>query len=383
MRMYCRHFTAMESPFTGLALAVALICCASASCSPSVPGPQAGGGIGGTGSVSSVSSGPITKLSSVYVSGTEYDNSNALYCIDGEPCSTDNRLKLGMVVLVTGTADQSAPNGAVSRVAHTITFEETVEGVVQSIAPDGSSLIVLGQFIALNQKTVIDASIPGQSVRNLTPGIDVIEVSGLVAGDGHILATLIMKQTGTPQYEVQGVIKNHDPRAKRFEIGQLMVDYSSTDVSDIATVSAANWDGRLVHIRGDQWRSRTEVPYGAELTAIRVKPLGLTVEDSADAKMEGFITQVPRPGIVLINNHPIEVSAATTFAGGTANDLTLGAHVFVHGALIQGVLKAHEVVLKENIHIESNVESVDFDLGTLSLAGFTGLFIETHNQTVI
>ena len=65
-----------------------------------------------------------------------------------------------------GTA-QSSDRSAVTRVADTITFEESVEGVVQSVAQDGSSLIVLGQFVALNPKTVIDASIPGRSIRNL------------------------------------------------------------------------------------------------------------------------------------------------------------------------------------------------------------------------
>src|SRR6478752_3533166 len=114
-------------------LALALACLAFVSCGPS---PQATGGIGGTGSgsqVSSVSSGPVTKLGKVFVSGTEYDNSNTRYCIDGEPCTTENSLKLGMVVEVQGTK-QSSRQSAVTRVAATITFEETVEGVVQSVA---------------------------------------------------------------------------------------------------------------------------------------------------------------------------------------------------------------------------------------------------------
>ena len=147
---YFSVFIPTPSPVKALALTMALILPAFASCGPS---PKAGGGIGGTGSVSvsSVSSGTVTKLSSVNVSGTEYDNSNAFYCIDDEPCSTENNLKLGMVVLVKGTA-QSPSQGTVTRMADTITFEGTVEGVVQSVAPDGSSLVVLGQFVAVNHK---------------------------------------------------------------------------------------------------------------------------------------------------------------------------------------------------------------------------------------
>jgi hypothetical protein len=51
-------------------------------------------------------------------------------------------------------------------------------------------------------------------------------MSGFVAADGHILSTLLIKRSGMSHYEVQGVIKNHDAEAKRFEIGQLVVDYS-------------------------------------------------------------------------------------------------------------------------------------------------------------
>ena len=373
-----------RSPRKSLALAMAITLTALASCSPS---PKSGGGIGGTGSVSSVSSGTVTKLGSVSVSGTQYDNSNALYCIDGEPCSTENNLKLGMVVLVKGTA-LSTPEGSVTRMADTIIYEETVEGVVQSVAPDGSSLVILGQFVVANQETVIDESIPGRSLRNLRPGVDLIQVSGLVAGDGHILATLVMRRTGTLHYEVQGIIKNHDARGKRFEIGQLIVDYSSADVSDITTGGTMNWNDRLVHVRGNEWEPRSEVPYGAMLWAARVNELGLMVEDSTEAKIEGFITYVTQSGSLMINNHPINVSSSTTFEGGTANELVLGMHLFYPwdtGG--PGVLDAQKIIFKEGtIQIrKSNVESIEhFKPVRSALAGMSGVSIRKSDaQTLV
>jgi hypothetical protein len=72
----------------------------------------------------------------------------------------------------------------------------------------------------------------------------------------------------------------------------------------------------------------------------------LTVDDSAEAKLQGFITQLTLSGEFLINNHPIEVSLATKFEGGTEKDLVLGKHLFIHGALVQGVLEADEVIFK-------------------------------------
>ena len=326
------------------ALSAVLGCAGLASCGPN---PEAGGGIGGTGSVSvsSVSSGAVTKLSSVNISGTEYDTSNALYCIDSGPCSTENRLKVGMVVLVRGTV-QFPSQGTASRIADTVTFDETVEGVVQTVAPDGSSVIVLGQVVEVNQDTVIDGDITEKSIRSLKPGVDVIVVSGLVAADGHIVATLIMKRSGTPHFEVQGVIKNHDVAGKRFEIGQLLIDYSGADVSNMTAGMMMSWNNRLVHARGDEWQVRSEAPNGASLRATKVKPLSLTVDDSAEAKLQGFITQLTPLGEFSINNHPIKVSLATKFEGGTEKDLVLGKHLFIHGALVQGVLEADEVIFK-------------------------------------
>ena len=378
---YFRGSIPNPSPVKALALTMVLTLPAFTSCSPS---PNAGGGIGGTGtvSVSSVSSGTVSKLSNVNVSGLEYDTSNALYCIDDEPCSTENKLKLGMVVLIKGTA-QSPSQGSMSRIADTITFEGAVEGVVQSVAPDESGLVLLGQFVAVNNNTVIDEGIPGRTLRNLRPGLDVIEVSGLVAGDGYILATFIMKRTGIPRYEVQGIIKNHDVEGKRFEIGQLMVEYSSADVSDLTADGTMNWNNRLVHVRGDQAHPRSEVPHGTTLLATRMKPLGLTVEDSAEAKIEGFITPISELGVLAVNNHPIQVSPATAFEGGAANEFVLGKHVSIHGTLVEGVLDAHVVTFKENLQIESNVESIDLQSRNLTLVGFPGLSINTDPSTLI
>ncbi|HEY7533846.1 MAG TPA: DUF5666 domain-containing protein, partial [Nitrospiraceae bacterium] len=363
------------------AFVLALASSALISCNPS---PNAGGGIGGTGSVAipSVSSGAVTKLGSVFISGVKYDNSNAFYCTEDQPCGTQNNLKVGMVVQVKGTA-QSLPDRSVTRIAETVAFHLTAAGVVQSVSPDGSSLIVLGQFIAVNPKTVIDESIPGQAILNLRPGVDVVQISGLVAGDGHIVASLIMKRAGATDYIVEGIIKNHDPGAKRFEIGQLLVDYSSTASDDITVGEVTTWNDRLVYVRGEQWQPLNTVPYGGILSAMRVKALGLTVDESPEAKLEGFITKMSGPGSFAINNHPILVSSDTVFEDGTANELVLGTHVLIHGTLVQGNLDAQLVSFQENLRIESNVESVDLQSATLTLAGLPGLLIETDGATVV
>lgn len=351
-----------------------------ASCDP---GPQAGGGIGGTGSVATVSSGPVTKFGSVFVSGTEYDNSRTIYCIDDDPCSSENRLKLGMVVLVNGrTTESYSNNQPLTRVADTITFEESVEGVVQSVAEDGLSLIVLGQVIHLDQKTVIDSSVPGQSVANLVRNRDRIEVSGFVVGDGHILATLIMMHAGDPHYEVQGTIKNHVATAQTFEIGALEVHYSTADISQMPPVTRT-WEGLVVHIRGDQWSQGGPGPNGAILIATRLKSIGFGVADSAEAELEGFILQVNAPGNFLVNNLHVQTTASTVFEGGAVSDLVVGAHIDVNGQLIGDVLQATRISFEGEIELAAYVASIDPASRSLTLSGLDGMTVHIDNRTAI
>jgi hypothetical protein len=352
-----------------------------ASCGPV---PQAGGGIGGTGSVATVSSGPVTKFGSVYVSGTKYDNSNTTYCIDDDPCSSENKLKLGMVVLVNGrTVEKYSNNQSLVHIADTITYEETVEGDVQSIAADGLSVTVLGQVIHVDQKTIIDSSIAGQSLTSLVPGTDRIEVSGFVVGDGHILATLIMRQAGTLHYEVQGTIKNHDSGAKSFEIGALRIDYSTADIGRIPLPGNTTWNGLVVWIRGDQWSQGGAGPSGGTVVASRISLLGFGVEESHEAELEGVILQVNGPGDFVVNNLRIQTTPTTVFEGGTIGDLIADAHVIIHGRLVGGILQAEQISLEGEFELEANVLTIDSGTSSLTLAGLPGMTVFIDDHTAI
>ncbi len=351
---------------------------AVASCGPV---PQAGGGIGGTGSVATVSSGPVTKFGSVYISGTEYDNSNATYCIDDAPCSSVNKLKLGMVVLINGrTTEQYSHNRPLKNIAEKITYEETVEGTVQSVAADGLSVTVLGQVIHIDQKTIIDASIAGQSVISLIPDKDRIEVSGFVVGDGHILATLIMMHTDPPHYEVQGTIKHHDILAKTFEIGALRIDYSdpTSEISQMPATSST-WNGLVVHIGGEQWNNGGGTS-GGTLIATRVTLLGFGVEDSEEAQLEGFILQVTGPGDFVINNLRVQTLSTTIFEGGTLSDLVPDAHVVIQGYLTAGIFQAEQVSFEGEFELTSTVVTIESATKSLTLAGLAGMtvFVDAH-----
>ncbi len=357
-----------------------------ASCSPS---PQAGGGIGGTGSVATVASGPVTKFGSVFVSGTEYDNTNTLYCIDHDPCSRENRLKIGMVVVVNGTRTvEYTANQTLTHLADKITYEETVEGEVQSVGTDGLSLVVLGQVVSVNQKTEIDPSLQGASLHALNPATvsgTLVEISGFVTGDGTILATLIQPHTGTPQFEIEGVIKNHDLTAKTFAIGSLVVDYSTptTDISLMPSPTSQNWDGLVVFVLGDRWSQGGPGPYGARMSATSVKLKALGVTDIQDTDIEDFVTRVDGPGDFFLNNVHVRTNFDTTFEGGTLSDIVIGSHLEIYGPLIGGIVTATKVEFEGETELEANVATINSSDNTLTLTGLAGLVIQFDSKTAL
>lgn len=336
------------------ALLLSVIFGSFASCGP---GPQAGGGIGGTGNTASVASGPITGFGSVFVSGYEYDTGTTSMTVDGKPGSQSD-LKKGMVVLVNATLTHNyETSDPPQRTANTLAYEDTVEGTIQSVAPDGSSLVVLGQTVSITSATILDATIPGQNVLNLVPGRDLVEVSGFVTGDGLIVGTLIDLKTGTPDYEVKGFIKNHDAARKTFAIGSLTIDYRDAELKGLPSPSNNAWNGLLVDVRGNQVSLGGSGPYGVRMTATKMKSEGLGTEDSEGTEIEGFVTQVISPGDFYLGNVHVQTNTGTIFEGGTSSDILVGVHLEVHGSLVGGIVNATKVEVEGESGGESERES--------------------------
>ena len=101
----------------------------------------AGGGIGGTGIISS---GTVSAHGSIFVNGIRFETDEAEIIIDGRVAREDE-LGLGMVVLVTGTINEDGVTGVAQRVV----YDEEVQGPINAITTgaDGDTLLldVLGQ----------------------------------------------------------------------------------------------------------------------------------------------------------------------------------------------------------------------------------------------
>ena len=348
-----------------------------ASCGPS---PQAGGGIGGTGNTALIASGPITGFGSVFVSGYEYGTGTTSMTIDGTSGSQSD-LKKGMVVLVNATVTHNyGTNDPPQRTANTLFYEDTVEGTVQSVAPDGSSLVVLGQTVAITTTTIIDLGVSALS--NLKKD-DLVEVSGFVSGPGAVVATLIDRKIDSADYQVKGFITEHDEANKFFTIGSLRVDYAGADIGLMPIPAGDAWNGLLVDVRGGQVSSGGSGQYSVRMTATKVKPEGLGTEDSALAEIRGFVTQVVSLSDFYLGNVHVQTSAGTTFEGGTRNDILVGAYLEVHGPLVGGIVNATKVEFEGETELQANVASINSSDNTLTLTGLPALVIQFDGKTAL
>ena len=351
-----------------------------ASCGPS---PQAGGGIGGTGSVATVSTGPVTGFGSVFVSGNEFATNGTSFTIDGIQNASERQLKMGMIILVNGTISEDyKTNQIIQRAARTILYEDTIEGPVQFVAPDGLSLIVLGQTVQINQSTIIDPSVP--AISSLKQN-DLVEISGFVSGPGRVVATLIdRKNSGeAANYQVKGFISQHDDSRKTFTIGSVEVDYAGADIGQMPSPAGTSWVGRLVDVRGSQVSSGGSGPFGVRMTATKVKQEQLAIEAGEDVEMEGFVTQVLSQGDFFLGNIRVQTSAGTTFEGGALSDILVGAHLEVYGSSVGSIVNASKVEFEGETELQANVAAINPTDSTLTLTGLAGLVVQFNNQTAL
>jgi hypothetical protein len=283
-----------------------------------------GGGISGT----SLVYGHIAGFGSIIVSGIAFDTTNAIVTIEGDPATVDD-LRLGMVVLVRGSANERKMTGVADRVAADHLLQGTVEGVN---AIDGT-FSALSQLIVTDAGTVFDQVTLG----SLTAG-DSVEVFGFRDGDLSIHATRVQKLSELTEIELTGPIADLDETAMTFTIGLLTVDYSDALV-ELTGGPLAN--GLLVEVEA------SEQPVDDVLVVDGVESVDseLMAEPGASIGVEGFVTQVVGPDEFVVNSSQhVVTTPATRFEGGTAADLALNARVDIDGTLDAfGVLIADEI----------------------------------------
>lgn len=325
----------------------------------------ADGGIEGTG----ISVGSVTDFGSIFVNGVEFETSGSLITLDGNAVS-EGDLKKGMVVTVLGTFDQST--GTASSVA----AEDVVKGLVQSVAADGLSLVVIGQTVEVDNSTLIDNNIPGQDIRNLIPDVDLVEVHGFVKGNGLIGGSFIERKAALAEFRVKGFVENTN--AQTFTIGTLTIDYSSADTGDLPGGNPIK--GQLVEVKGDN------MLVGGQLIATKVEPEGLGVAGAPQAEIEGFVTSMTSTSDFVVGSQRIITTGSTIFAGGLQSEIVVGLKIEAEGTLAGGVLTCTKVSFRDSVKLESDVDVVTVDptdprVGTVTLMGLPSITVITNSLT--
>jgi len=322
----------------------------------------------GSTSGSAASSGTVTGFGSVFVNGKRFDTSGSSFTVDGQSGSQGD-LKLGMTVTVTGSF-----NGD-QRSASTVQQKDAVEGLVQSIAADRLSLVVMGQTVLVDSTTLIDDSngLNG-NIGNLAAG-DFVEVNGHIRPDGVIQATFIEKKLVGVTPEVRGFVSLHDATAKTFKIGNLTVDYSTSLIDDMPTPSGSNWNGLFVEIKGTNFNSVTTT-----LVATKVERENQGFGNNMDEfEVEGFVTQVVGVGDFFIGTTHVQTTPSTEFRGGTIDEIVVGAKLSAEGRLADGILTAKHVKFHAAVKLEGDIATINGN--TFTIDGLPGITVTVNSQT--
>lgn len=357
----------------GLAVVAGLVALLSLSaCSGGSPSASASAG-GASGSGSASASGTVTGFGSILVNGKKFEAENVEVRHDGdtEQCTITSDpaqrcgLKEGMTVTVRGSFS------GLSYTANTIVQEDTVEGPITSVDFQNSRFVVLGQTVLVDDTTQFDF---GVSLANLLPN-QVVEVSGFVKADGTIAASFIEGKalSGDCSFgcEVKGTVTNHSPVLKTFQIGSLIVDYSTAIIGDMPP---SNWNGLFVEVKGTVWVSGTNT-----LTATKVELEGFQAPNGDQVALEGFVTSVAdMPVSFILGSTTVQLSGGTVYLGGLSSEITVGQKLQVEGAISNNVIAAAKVKFQDAVRIESNVASKP-TLLSMTLDGLPGITVVVVN----
>ncbi len=328
------------------------------SLAPTPTQPPPTGGIEGSG----IAQGTISGFGSIIVNGIRFDTSSASFVVEGQP-ATEASLAVGQVVQVSGSFDDNGTTGS----ANEVRYDDIVEGPIASINLATSTLVVLGQTVFIDADTSFDDRISPASPEGLSVN-DIIEVSGFFDADGSIRATRIQPDDDGDDFEVEGIVRNHDGTAMRFELNALTVDYSAATLLGFPSGAPAN--GQFVEVHG------TTLSSGGELLATRVEleDRGLNGANGDEAELEGFITRFGSAQDFDVSGIPVITTASTTFEGGVAADLGLNIKVEVEGTInASGVLVARKVDIRRAsaVRVTANADSVNASNNSLVVLGIT------------
>ena len=316
------------------------------------------GGIGRNG----IAVGPISNFGSVVVNGVTYNTDSATFMVN-DATATQADLRVGDVVVVSGTIDNNGTTGT----ANTVVFDDLVKGPVDSIDLAGGALLVLGQTVLVSPNTSFDDGFNPASIEGVSVG-QIVEVSGQIDANDNIVATRIEPKPVGTQFEVHGTVAGLDNGNMRFTLRNLTVDFSTAILDNFPNSQITNGD--FVEAKGVSLGAAGELI----ATKVELESFVLGANNGDRLEIEGFITRFSSATDFDVAGLPITTNASTVFVGGTAADLGLNVKVEVEGDIdATGLLLATKVDIRraKAVRATANVDSVNAASNSLVILGIT------------
>lgn len=277
-------------------------------------------------STSTTFSAPISGFGSVIVKGVRLDNSTATVTLDDNDAK-DADLKLGMVVEVEGERD----NGAKTGKATSIAARSFVQGPISAINVAANQLTVLGTVVTVTAGTVYDGdNVSGLSALAVN---DSVEIHGIPDATGSTLkATRIQRIPATTEVRLTGTVQG--ATADSFTLNGITVQYLP---ANLVNLPGGVTNGMLVRVKG-------VLASPTKIIASKVRQVSLTpaLKDGWRVEVEGVVTKFNSPTDFEVNGVKVSVPANADVHGTPV----LGARVEVEGTMVNGVLVAKEVEVK-------------------------------------
>lgn len=351
-----RALTRVMSIAPAVAVTVAIVAC--------------GGGNSGTGSTSTpaaasgtarVSVGTITGFGSVHLNGLKFETTSATINADGK-AGTQSDLHVGDVIQVKGHHDVTSNTD----IADEIEFRSNIQGPVSAIDTAAQTLVVLGQMVVVSMDTSFDDGITPAALTGIKVG-DILEVSGMPAADGTLHATRLERKPAGAAFQVIGTASSTDSTVKTLKINSLVVSFATATLVDFPSTGPKDGDlveasGTTLDSAGALQATRLELRTGKELKA----------DANGQSGVEGLITRFASNADFDVAGRAVATSSATTFEGGTANDLALNVRVEIEGSIsASGVISATKVQIGHpaDTRLAGQVDSVDATAGTVVVLG--------------
>lgn len=304
-----------------------------------------GGGSGiagvGTGGTGSFSVGTVTGFGSVFVNGVRYDDDGARLVDDDGTVTilggTDNPLRVGMMVEVTGSDDGSA------RTATQIAYGAELEGPVTAVDAAAGTFRVFGVTVRTTSTTVYE-DIAG--VASLAPG-NVVEVHGLPDSAGRIVATHVEREAASEAAYIAG----GDAYRLRGPVAGLISSSSGSSFAvrgvAIRTDGATRFNGTPVEGAQVSVRLNPTLQSDGRYLAQRVKLRSASYDDlpsTTEAEIEGYVGDFDAAaGTLSVAGYAVQLAVNVVYEDGIAADLKNGVRIEAKGSIANGVLVAARI----------------------------------------